>query len=273
MNNTENRVGMKKLFLLYLLFNSAAVIAMEKNDELKWLDQLPLSQKIIQLNVIDDFVNSSSNVPDAIEKFLSFFEDQLKDTRADLVAHNRVLIESFLNRLLYKFPGQIYLITRLLFTTYPPVLKLAQKKFNTKIEPLLFKKANKQQTMQARDFIEKNDKQSLLGWLKTGYDPNFQIKEGTLLTFALSLADLDAVHALIRYGADLYSTIDIPAYGFRGTPYQFLQFLLQTVTDNYKKRRLREINDYLLVLISSADVPPEKNKIVNNAYFMQQSTF
>ncbi len=101
---------------------------MEKNDELKMARSTAVISKIIQLNVIDDFVNSSSNVPDAIEKFLSFFEDQLKDTRADLVAHNRVLIESFLNRLLYKFPGQIYLITRLLFTTYTPVLKLAQKK-------------------------------------------------------------------------------------------------------------------------------------------------
>ncbi len=78
--------------------------------------------------------------------------------------------------------------------------------------------------MQARDFIEKNDKQSLLGWLKTGYDPNFQIKEGTLLTFALSLADLDAVHALIRYGADLYSTIDILLMGLGEHHINFYNF-------------------------------------------------
>lgn len=258
MNNANNKVIIKKLLLLFLLFNPMTALVMEKNDETEWLGQLPLSEKLIQLNLLDDLITNSSNVPDAVEKFLSFFEDQLKDTRADVVAHNKVLIDRFLNRLLYKFPGQIYLITRLLFTYYPPVLTIAQKKFNSKIQPLLFKKANKQNIVQARDFIEKNDRQSLLNWLKTGYDPNFQIKEGTLLTFALSLADLDAVHALIRYGADVYSVVDVPAYGFRGTPYQFLQFLLQTVTDTYKKRRLREINNYLLLLMSSADVPPEK---------------
>lgn len=238
-----------------MLFVSACIslFAMERNDNGGYTSTLTVSHKVAQQETVKEIVKQSSNVPDAVKTFLLVFDQQLHDARKDFIAHNKALLDYFVLLLLEAFPAQSYLIARLLFSYNPLAVTIAQKKFGYKINPLLFKQSDKEQIRKARDFIERNDKQSLMSWLKRGFDPNVQIREGTLLTFALSLASRELVYQLVRFGADLYSIVDIPTYGFRGTPRQFLTFLIENITDTYKKIKLKEIDDDLSMLMARGD--------------------
>ncbi|MFZ5953684.1 MAG: hypothetical protein ACOYT8_01140 [Candidatus Dependentiae bacterium] len=236
------------IFISWLSFFQ--LIGMEKNPPEADNFYLRLSDKVIQQKIVDEIIATSNNVPDAVQAFIMQFGRQLHINNKFNDKHNQAVVFVFLNNLSKKFPNQELLITRLLYPEYQAIQHWYYRQKNRKRKiPLVLQPTDKKQLNNALLFIEANNIPELHVWLKMGHDPNAPIKDGSLLTQAISKGSIEMVHLLVLYGADLYSLIDIPGYRFRGTPYEFLLHLLDKTNGVYKQQ-LNALKDYFNQLIN-----------------------
>lgn len=241
---------MKRKLAIILFFSYAAIVAMEKNEHETDSFYLRLSDKVVQQKIVDEIIANSTNVPDAIQVFIMRFGRQFHMNNKFDDKHNQTVVVVFLDKLSKKFPNQELLIARLLYPEYQAIQHWYYRQKNRKRKiPLVLQPTDKKQLNTALLFIESNNIPELHIWLKMGHDPNAPMKDGSLLTQAISKGSIEMVHLLVLYGADLYSPVDIPTYRFRGTPYEFLLYLLDKTNGIYKQR-LNGLKDYFNQLIN-----------------------
>lgn len=219
---------------------------MEKNDDEPVPLFVSLSEKVAQQEAyserISEVVNSAHNVPGAVAEFKSMFSDVLSScdvARQKLIKNLHLLL---LSKLQQKFPGQEFLIARLL---YPHANYWLQAKRHRVFKNIVLKQTGTQDSNNALNYISNGDQVLLRNWLHQGYDPNILIPQGSLLFAAIAAGNQEAVYALLLYGADLYTSVDAPAYRFTGNALQFLE-QIKSLSDDSKKKILEVIQKIIL---------------------------
>lgn len=228
---------MKKV--LILLLSLGYLQAMEKEKpEFALFGQLPQEiRKEVLTALHNSNLATAQNPLQAVERFKAGIANlRLVDKNFSQLNPLNIAIVSFINDAVKKFPDQAVRIARLLNT--PEATEWLQTSLGY---------GDKQTTPADVDaavsLIVDNKTLSFTRWLKQGYDPNALSSNGLPLIFtAIENANVNAVKALVGYGANFNAPIQAYELNFVGTPLQLIQ-ALQGQGLNVSK--LKEIAEYL----------------------------
>lgn len=204
---------MKKVLLVLCI--AASVHSMEKDEPSFPYQELPTDIKgeVLKSSIIMAVVNAQ-NPDDAIARF-----KEVRMVNKQLAS--KASVYTFLNAALKKFPGYEVRLARSLNSEYAALWLKSVKPLLKKYNPNYPDMKN---LFMATSLIKKNQLNLLEDWLNSGYDPDAQAIEGTLLFIAITAGNLEAVKLLVRYGADINSGVkEFPTDLFTRTPLQLLQ--------------------------------------------------
>lgn len=230
----KREFSMKKLLLL-LCVVACNMQAMEKNEPVFPYDQLPLDvQGEVLTSIVNLVVVNAQNPDDAVAAFVAALNELRVVNKHFNQFANKAAIYMFLNAAVKKFPGYEVRLARALDNEYAALWLKSVKPQLKKYKPSY---PDMQNLFMATTLIKKNQLNLLEDWLNSGYDPDAQATEGTLLFIAITAGNLEAVTLLVRYGADFNSGVkEFPYDTYTRTPLQLLQTyinLFQAESEKY----------------------------------------
>ncbi|BDC35135.1 hypothetical protein Noda2021_10930 [Candidatus Dependentiae bacterium Noda2021] len=229
---------MKKLLML-VVFGFSFMQAMEKDEPtFPSFNQLPQEiKKEVLTALYNSNLATALNPTQAVERFKASIAN-LRLVSKEFAQFNplNIAIVSFMNDAVKRFPGQAVRIARLL--NMPEATEWLQTKLG-----YVARQTTQADVDAAVSLIIDNKIVSLTRWLKQGYDPNTLSSNGVPLLFtAIENANLDAIKALVSYGADFNAPIQAYELNFVGSPLQLVQVLQR---QGFNTTKLQKIAEYL----------------------------